>query len=68
MHAEFREVIMGLHQHVEEVRYRRALVAADIGDAGLQQRLGDGKDALAMKHGALAKAQHLRFLAERNFH
>src|SRR5450432_3793526 len=36
-------------------------------DAGLQQRLGDGKNALAMKQGALSKAQHLRFLAERNF-
>ena len=42
------------------MRDRRALVAADIGDAGLQQRLGDGEDALAAEHLAGAEPELLR--------
>jgi DNA-binding transcriptional LysR family regulator len=34
------------------VRHRRALVAAHVGHAGLQQRLGDGQDAFAVEGGA----------------
>ena len=36
-------------EDVHQVADRRALIAADIGDARLQQRLGDGEDALATK-------------------
>ena len=39
--------VVGVRQHVHQVRDRRALIAGDVGDAGLQQRLGDGENALA---------------------
>ncbi len=47
MHAEFADDVLGFDQHVEQVRDRRALVAADVGDARLQQRLGHRENALA---------------------
>jgi hypothetical protein len=64
MHAKFVHVPFGLHQHVHQVRHRRPLVAAHIGHARLQQALGDGQNALAMKGLALAQAQGFDFLAE----
>ena len=54
-------------QHVHHVRHRRALVAADVGDARLQQRLGDGKDRLAVEHLALAELELRHFLFEGAF-
>ena len=47
------------------MRDGRALIAADIGDAGLQQRLGDGEDPLAAKFLALAQPQLLDLLVRR---
>jgi len=38
-----------LDHDVDEMGNRRALVAAYIGHAGLQQRLGDGENALAVE-------------------
>jgi hypothetical protein len=64
VHAEFVHEALGLHQNVHQVRYRRPLVAAHIGHARLQQGLGDGQDALAVKGLAIAQAQGLNFLAE----
>jgi phage protein U len=56
MDAEFlHQVSSASHQHVEQMRHRRALIAADIGHAGLQQRLGDGEDALAVEGLAVAE-------------
>ncbi|MEI2735894.1 MAG: hypothetical protein V9G24_14545 [Rhodoblastus sp.] len=66
--AELGHVVLGLHHHVEQMRDRRALIAADIGDAGLQQRLGDGENALAMKDFALAELQRLDFGRKRALH
>ena len=57
-----------LHHHVEQVRHRRALVAADVGHARLQQRLGDREDAFAVEGLAVAEAQGLDFLSELAFH
>ena len=51
--------VRGVGQHVHQMRDRRALVAADIGDAGLQQRLGDGENALAAEFLAVAELQVL---------
>ena len=68
MHAELVHVGLGLHHHVEQVRHRRALVAADVGHARLQQRLGDGEDALAVEGVARAQAQALDLLCELDFH
>jgi hypothetical protein len=66
--AQLGEVGLRLHQHVQQVRDRGALVAADVRDAGLQQALGDREDALALEHLALAAAQHADFAGERDFH
>jgi hypothetical protein len=44
------------------------LIAADVRDARLQQRLGDGENALAMKGLALAEVEERDFLLERTFH
>ena len=52
--AELGQVVLRLDEHVHQVRHRRALVAADVGDARLQQRLGDREDAFAVKHLAAA--------------
>ena len=68
MHAELVHDVARIVQHVHHVRHRRALVAADVGDAGLQQRLGDREDALAVEGLAFAELEQLDFLLERTFH
>ena len=65
VHAELAEDLLGVRQHVHQMRDRRALVAADVGDPGLQQRLGDGENALAAELRAFAEAQRLDFFRER---
>ena len=67
MHAELVEHVLGVGEHVHQMRDRRALIAADIGDAGLQQRLGDRENALAAEVLAVAELQVLDFSSERAF-
>ncbi len=67
VHAELVEHVLGVGQHVHQMRDGRALVAADIGHAGLQQRLGDREDALAAEDLALAELQILDLARERSF-
>ncbi len=64
MHAEVSEQIFSIHHDVEQVRNRRALIAADIAHARLQQRLGDGEDTLAAKHFAGAEPQRIDLFPE----
>ena len=68
MYAEFGHVVFGLDHDIEQMRHRRALVAADIGDARLQQRLGDRQYAFAMEGRTRSLAQLADFTAEGNFH
>jgi len=49
--------LAGVGEDVEEVGDRRPRIAADIGDPGLQQRLGDAQDRLAVKARAGAQQQ-----------
>jgi len=49
VHAKLVENVGGIRQHIDEMRHRCTGVAADVAHAGLQQRLGDGEDALAME-------------------
>ena len=65
--AEVLQDVVGVGQHIDEMRDRRALVAGDIGHAGLQQRLGDGEDAFAAEFLAGAEPELLDFLLERSF-
>src|SRR5262245_21097937 len=60
--------LVRLRQDVEEVRDRRPGVAAHVGDARLEDGLGDGQDALAGEDLAGAVAKLLDVLGERAFH
>ena len=64
MHAELVEHVLGVRQHVHQMRDRRTLIAADIGDAGLQQRLGDRENALAAEGLPFPQLQILDFSRE----
>ena len=68
VHAQFVHVVARLHHDVEQVRHRRALVAADIGHARLQQRLGHGEYAFAVEGFAGAEFERLDFCVELSFH
>ena len=63
--AQVLEHVLGVRQHVHQVRDRRALIAAHVAHAGLQQCLGDGEDRLAVKFLALAETQLADFLSKR---
>ena len=67
MHAELAQNVLRVGQHVHQMADRRALIAADIADAALQQRLGDGEDAFAGKFLAGAEPQLLDFLGKGPF-
>ena len=56
MHAELAQNVLRVGKHVHQMADRRALVAADIADAVLQQRLGDGEDALARERSRRRRA------------
>ena len=62
--AELLQDVVRVRQHVHQVRDRRALVASDVGHAGLQQRLGDGEDALAVEFLTGAELELPHFLFE----
>ena len=64
MHAEFAEDFLRVGQHIHQMADRRALIAADITDAALQQRLGDGENPLAGEFLAAAQFEFLDFLGE----
>lgn len=49
MHTEFLHQRFGLHHHIQQMRNRCALVAADIGHARLQQGLGHRQYAFTVK-------------------
>src|SRR5262249_11819835 len=68
MHAEIADDVLGIDQDVEQVRHRRALIAADLTHAGLQQRLGHREDALAAEGLALAERECLHLFLEGAFH
>ena len=55
VHAEVRHQVLGIDQDVDQMRDGRALIAADIGDAGLQQGLGDRDDTFAVEGFTLAQ-------------
>ena len=67
MNVELTQDLFGVGEHVHQMRDRRALVARDVSDARLQQRLGDGEDALAMELLPVTELEVLHFLRERSF-
>ena len=67
MNAEIAENVLRIRQHVHQMRDRRALIAADIADAGLQQRLGDGQNPFAVEDIPVAQFEVLDLAGERAF-
>ena len=65
--AELTEDILRVGEHVHEMGNRGALVAADIADAGLEEGLGDRKDAFAAELLARADPQLLDLFGEGAF-
>ena len=55
MNAQLFEDVVGVGEHVHQVRNRRALIAGHVRNAGLQQRLGDRENAFAAKFLAVAE-------------
>ena len=68
MDAKFAHDVLRIHQHVEQMRDRCALIAADVRHARLQQRLGDGQNAFAAESLAVAQPERLHLFFERAFH
>ena len=64
LHAELRQRLLGIGQHVHQVGDRRALVAADVADPALQQRLGERQDTLAAELLARSELEILHFPAK----
>ena len=64
VHAKLGEQVLGFDHDIQQMRDRRALIAADIAHAGLQQRLSDGEDAFAAKAFTGAKPQRFDFFGE----
>ncbi len=67
MDAELVEHVLGVGEHIHEMRDRRPLVAADIRHARLQQRLGDGENSLAAEFVTVAQLEILHFACKRPF-
>jgi hypothetical protein len=64
MNAELFENVVGVSEHVHQVRNWSALIAGYVGDAGLEKGFGDGENALAAKFLALAEIEFLDFFFE----
>jgi len=67
MHAVLVHDLLRFGEHVDQMRHRRALIAADIRDARLERRLGDGEDALAFENVTLPQLEGLHFFGKRPF-
>jgi len=67
MHAKIAHHVLGVGEHVHEMRDRRALISSDVGHAGLKQGFGDRENAFAAKDFARLKSQVLNFALEGPF-
>ena len=67
VHIELGQHVLGISQHVHQMRNWGTLVTPDITDAALQQGLGDREDPLAAELFSCPESQFLDFLFERAF-
>ena len=67
MHAELAHHVLGVGEHVHQMRDRRALITGDVRNARLKQRFGDRENAFAAKDLAGLKPQVLNFALEGPF-
>src|SRR5690606_20146202 len=68
VHPELVQDVARVREHVHHVRHRRALIAADVGHARLQQRLGDREYSLAVEGVAVPELELGDFGLERALH
>jgi hypothetical protein len=68
VHAEIVENVGGIVENVDEMGDGGARISADVAHAGLQQCLGDGENALAVKDVALTQSKGANLLPERALH
>ncbi len=64
MNAKLVEHVLRVREHIHQVRDRRALIAADVRDAGLKKGLGDREDALPAEYISRAELEVLDFASE----
>ena len=64
MHAQIGQDVVGVGEHIHQVRNGRALVARHIRHPGLQQGLGHRQYALALEGLAFAEPEFLDLLFE----
>ena len=67
MDAKLVHDVLGVGEHIHEMRDRRALISGDVRNAGLQQGFGDRENAFAAKDFAGLKPQVLNFALEGPF-
>ena len=67
MDAELTQYVLCIGEHVHQMRDGGALIADDIADPALEQRLGDGEDAFTTKLLARADLELLDFFREGTF-
>ena len=67
MHAQLGQDVVGIREHIHQVRDRCTLVTRDIRHARLQQRLGHSQDAFAVKSLPVPKPKLAHLLRERSF-
>ena len=67
MNAELAEQVLRVGQDVHQMGNRGALIAANIGDAGLQQGFGQREDAFAPELLAFAEFEVPNFSGKRTF-
>jgi len=68
VHAQLVEIGACLHHDIKQMRYGRALVAANVGHARLQQGLGNRQYALPMEGLPVAEFEIFDLSAEGHFH
>ena len=64
MNAQFVKDFLGISQYIHKVGNGRTLVTGNITDAGLQQTLGDGQNALAAEFFTSTDTELLDFFLE----
>src|SRR5438552_7054682 len=67
MNAELAQDVLRIGEHIHQMRDGCSLIADNIADTALQQRLGDGEDALAAEFLAGADLELLDFFLEGSF-
>jgi len=67
VHSQLFQNVLGIREHVHQMRNRRTLISGHIRNSGLQKSLRDSKNSLALEFLALPQIEFLDFLFEGPF-